>query len=106
MGRLQQRGRRSGQRHRPVDDPGVRGRGQYVGNMVGDNRAERTGRYADRHGYPDANSDANANSHAEAEAHTEAEAVSETEANPDRNADLLLERRIAPVGEYVDVDSN
>jgi hypothetical protein len=55
--------------------------------MVGDNRAERTGRDPDRHGHSHGNSDANADPHTEAEADSEAQAVPETEPHPGRDAD-------------------
>ncbi len=41
MGRLQQRRRRPDQRHRPVDDPGIRRHRQYLGHMVGNDSAQR-----------------------------------------------------------------
>jgi hypothetical protein len=73
-----------------------------LGNMVGENRAERTCRDPDRHGYAHGNSDSYANPNTEAEAHTEAKANSQADANPhpDRNADRNhpFGVPVAPVG--------
>ena len=96
MGRLQQCRCRSDQRHRPVDDPGIRGHGQYVGNMVGNDRAEQKCSDADRdaHGHAhvnadaDTQADANPYTQAEANAAADADADPETDSHPDRNADF------------------
>ena len=92
MGRLQQRRRRSDQRPRPVDDPGIRGHGQYVGNMVGDDCAERKCRDADCYGHENCDSDTDEDS--KANPHSQAEAHAETEAHTDYNSDAhgFLER--------------
>jgi len=73
------------------------GTGNTWGTWWGTIALSEPGRYADRHGYPDANSDANANSHAEAEAHHRSRSGLRTEANPTATPTFFLERRIAPV---------